>query len=788
MIVEVIRSAHSNNVLHKQHALSPNNKARFEQAARAKCQEILSGYSNLETGRKRLERMIRILPSLSDGQFKHEFMQLPNEFRRVLARTVWLNELMKKGHVSNAHYGKERIFQEPSILGKAASCTIDICGGSPLRQLLHSVDYRLVQQESKQDPDRPISRSSPNPSNHEEKIDLNSAEVPRPPADGYLYKTRGAFYKNGRTTFSVYAPNAQKVSLVLIKHGKKEKSLEMSKKEDGVWKAVTKEAPPGTTYLYRVVDCNSKEKLRIDPFSYSLKPAANSSKVRSVVVDHDAYQWNDAQWIHDRAKKNPLKRPLSIYEMQIKSWLKGKNGKMLSYRELAKPLITYCKKMGFTHVEFYGLMEHIHKTARGYQVTNFFAPYRMMGSVEDLKYLVDQMHQSGIGVILDWIPAHYHHRHFETMYNFDGTDHFGSQHSNWGTLEFDYSKEETRRLMAASAHYWFNELHLDGIRVDAVAHILGRRDKKNPHGVSFFQKLNQEIHRAYPGSLMIAEETNGFPKLTTSVKKGGVGFDLKWGIGWSFDTKRFFRKFHDQRLEVGHFNKFMSFLKNIKRGEKIILSHSHDDSEKVKNTLMHMVSHPSIDDRQKFSDLRTFFAFQILGPSRGHLIHMGDEVGQQQSWFKRLLKDQSAVEWELIEGMPLHQGLQKCIEDLERLYRTQPSLWKSGEQGFQMLAADRKKGVVAYERGENTDSSKKTPKLIVVHNFSSKGQENYDLTLSSGSKVKKLKQVFNSNADSYVGGQSKPQQSDFVPTHKNGAQTVQITVPPLSTIVLQEIE
>jgi len=770
-------------------------KVVLSQAAQAKCQKSITNSSQLESVRKSLKRMIEILPSSNDAKIKRAFTRLPEEYRRILSRAVWQNDLLQKKKVSGIHYGKEQIVKNPSILGKTAACVIDARGGSLVKQLLHSVENRLSNERaanknrSSQKTAVPLPRkaaveavkTSPKESPHVH-------EVPHSSFNDYLYKTRGASYKEGSTTFRVYAPNAQSVSLILTNHGKKGKSLGMAKGEDGTWEVRTKKAPPGTTYLYDVQDCNGGQKLRIDPFSYSLKPSLNkSSEVYSVVVDHTAYQWNDAEWLHNRSKENPLKKPLSIYEMQIKSWLKSQNNKTLSYRELAQPLIAYCKKMGFTHVEFYGLMEHIHQTARGYQVSNFFAPYRRLGSVEDFKYLVDQMHQNGIGVILDWIPAHYHHRHFETMYNFDGTDLFGSDPSNWGTMHLDYSKEEACRLMHASAHYWFKELHLDGLRVDAVSRVLGKRDKQKPCGVAFFQKLNQEVHKAYPGALMIAEETDGFPKLTKPVKEGGIGFDLKWGIGWSINSKRFFRSSYDQRLDEAQFKKITDFLHHIKHSEKIILSHSHDDSEKVSNTLMHMVSHPNTSDMQKFSDLRNFFAWQVLAPSRGHLIHMGDELGQCQSWFERLEKNQSAVEWEALKNSPLHESLQRCVKDLEWIYRTNASLWKSGEQGFQMMAADRKKGIVAYQRGSGTGpSEKEASRLIIVHNFSDKEYAAYDLPLSSGMKFKNLKRIFNSNSAKYGGrGEAVEPKADFVRS-KAKTQAVRISIPALSTIVFQE--
>ncbi len=613
-----------------------------------------------------------------------------------------------------------------------------------------------------------------------------------------LYEQRGAHVDSGKTTFQVYAPQAKKVSVILTSFGSKEHEVPMEKTASGVWNAVSSHAAVGRSYLYRVEDSRGKVMMRTDPFSFSVVNVPEVGQVQSLVVDRQKYQWGDGEWMKQRAGSKPLEQPLSIYEVHVKSWMR-KGGKPLSYRELAPELIAYCKKMNFTHVELYGVMEHMHDLARGYQVTNYFAPYHPMGSSDDLKYLIDQMHQEGIGVIIDWIPAHFQHNHQSSDYSmslheFDGSDLFSAEPAPWGTRYFDFSKPESNRLLEASAIYWIDQLHIDALRYDAISAIVRRNGKNIEPGIAFLQKLNDKIHAKFPGVFTIAEETDGFPHVTKSTKEKGLGFDLKWGIWWSHDSRNYFRTPYAERSrEDHHQRKILHFLGEVQRTDKMVLSHSHDDSDggalSSEKTLYSCVSHAK-NEGARFADLRNFFAWQTLAPGRGYLIHMGDEIGQQDSWYQRFVKYQSAVDWELMKqpSQGLRRGLQQCVSDLNALYRYHSALWKQGEEGFKLISEYGPNRVVAYHRGMG-----QKPRIAVIHNFSDKGYGSYDVPLGSSHEdpamkgVKHVVERFNSDEIRYGGsGKFSNKQVEVVRAGDGQPTHFRMALPPLSTVVVEE--
>ncbi len=628
----------------------------------------------------------------------------------------------------------------------------------------------------------------------------SSQNIPVAPSDlrrgdhSKLYESRGAQFHHGKTTFQVYAPHAKKVSVILTAYGKEEQRLDMQKSSNGIWEITTPHAQPAKTYLYLVEDCQGKKMLRTDPFSFSTTYIPEVDQVQSVVVDPSKYQWKDQNWISQRGKMNPLQSPLSIYELQVKSWKSG-YGRPLNFREMAPDLIAYCKKMGFTHVECYGLLEHFSKDARGYQVSNFFAPYRDCGSCDDFKYLVDQLHQNGIGIIIDWIPTHFQHYHKSesysvSMHEFDGTNLFAAEKSPWGTLYLDYGKEETRRLMFASALYFLDQLHVDGIRFDAISQMVHRNGKDVPSGISFLKELNDTVHSGYPGVMMIAEETEGFPNVTKPTKNGGLGFDMKWNIGWSIDSRNFLRTPYNERPQHWH-PKIVNSLHSVWNGENTILTHSHDDTDDGERSnnkvLLNCVSHIQ-HEGEKFSNLRNFFSWQAFAPSCGHLLHMGDEIVQNESWYRRFRKNTPSVDWSLGEKNPLHHGVQDCVMDLNALYLSRPQFWEKGAQDYKLISEHGSNGVIAYHRG-----TKDNKRLAVVHNFSNKGYSSYDLLLptSGDEAIKRIQQVseiFNSDHAKYKGsGHFLNRNIEVIrnpvskqPTH------LRLSLPPLSTVVLEE--
>jgi 1,4-alpha-glucan branching enzyme len=535
--------------------------------------------------------------------------------------------------------------------------------------------------------------------------------------------------------------------------------------------------------------------LRTDPFSFTTQYEPKNELVQSVVVDQSSFEWKDQLWMAQRASFDPLKRPLAIYELQLKSWKKGYST-ATSYKELSHELAAYCKKMHFTHVELYGLLDHMKPAERGYQITNYFAPYHALGSSDDLKYLIDHLHQEGIGVIVDWVMTHFDHarrshKYSASMHHFDGTDLYAAERSPWGTLYLDYGKEETRRLMQASAQYFLETMHVDGLRLDAMSQMVFRDGAEIESGKNFLKELNTLVHDAFPGVLMIAEDTESYPDVTKQVDLGGLGFDLKWGIGWSIDTRDYFHASYQNRAEEKRYHKFTHFLKSTLSGDKQILSHSHDDSDSglkdSDKTLYRFITPPN-HEQGRFSDLRNFFSWQVLAPSRGYLIHMGDELGQPESWYQRFQKRVSSVNWSL-EKSDLHQKLQKCVSDLNALYVNKPDLWEKGEAGFTMISEYAPNAVLAYHR----ESGKKT-RLAVIHNFSDKGYSSYDIPLPSPredpmlSQIKKITEIFNSDRLQYGGsGKFENPHVEIVRAPKSAVPThFRISLPPLSTVVLEE--
>lgn len=605
-----------------------------------------------------------------------------------------------------------------------------------------------------------------------------------------LYQYRGPQYckQNNTTTFRVYAPNARNVSTILTAFGREISRLTMEKIDSGHWEVISDKVSPGCTYLYLVDDFHGKAMLRTDPVSFSVHYIPEVNQVHSVVHDHTDYKWNDQQWMQERAKNDPLRLPLSIYELQLKSWKQDVN-RPLNYRQIAPELAKYCQKMGFTHIEIYGILDHAYKSARGYQVANYFAPYRDNGTCDDLKYLVDYLHQKNIGVILDWIPTHFQHYHQSnsfsiSLHEFDGTDLYAGQASCWGTLYLDYNKEETCRLLFASALYFVDIMHMDGIRFDAVSAMIRRKSVDIPVAIEFLRNLNKTIHQYYPGVLCIAEESDGYPNLTKS-----MNFDLKWNIGWSFDARNLLRTPYHER--PNHWQqKVLNMFNTVHiNRDKTILTHSHDDSDSgefnSKNVLLSCVSHAK-NDFEKFSDLRNFFAWQTFAPSRGHMIHMGDELAQPTSWYQRFRQGRSSMDWSLNDCSSLHGKMQAYIAELNKLYRHYPQLWLNGELEFKMIYEYGPNLILAYHRGIYNNR-----RIAIIHNFSNRGYPSYDIALPQSdpniSRIGKSIEIFNSDNPTYGGSGSFHNENIEIINTSHGGKLFRLAIPSLATLVIEEL-
>ena len=604
-----------------------------------------------------------------------------------------------------------------------------------------------------------------------------------------LYQIRGAQYcrTNGLTTFRVYAPNARNVWVILTVFGREELGLPMQKSGVDLWECVTSKAPPGRTYLYLIDDYNGKRMFRTDPFSFSTIDISEVRQIQSIVYDPTRYQWGDEQWINQRIRTNPLQSPLSIYEMQPKSWKSGIY-RPVNYRQIVPDLIAYCLKMNFTHVEIYGLMEHSNRSERGYQITNYFAPYHDNGQCDDLKYFIDQLHQHNIGVILDWIPTHYHHYHFNQSYSvslheYDGTNLHGSNASRWGTIYFDFDKEESYRLLFASAIYFVDQIHVDGIRFDAVSQMIRRNWKDIPSAIRFLRHLNETIHRDYPGVLLIAEETENYPNLCQT-----MNFDVKWNIHWSNDSMNLLRTPYHQRQDHWQEKVVNHLYSSQTNSDKTILIVSHDSTDchwyDPRLSLYHCVQHAT-DELTKFSDLRNYFAWQFLSPSRGYLIHMGEELAQPISWFYRFRQGQTSVDWSLADPQTLNGKIQEYIADLNLLYRHHPHFWRRGEFDFSMVYEFQQNLIVAYHRGIYDQR-----RMLIIHNFSNRGYSKYDITLPTSDpnvvKIQKINELFNSNNPIYGGSGLFGNEQIQLLQRYGHEKFIRLAIPPLTTLVLEE--
>ncbi|MBM3205184.1 hypothetical protein FJZ48_04405, partial [Candidatus Uhrbacteria bacterium] len=610
-----------------------------------------------------------------------------------------------------------------------------------------------------------------------------------------LYARRGAHFDGKNTTFQVFAPYAKQVSVVLTAYGKEEHCIPMVKNIEGVWELKTEYAQPGRTYRYLVEDCRGNQILRTDPFGTSALECKGI--LESVVGPLEKYPWGDSVWMENRADSNPLEKPRVIYELHLESW-KMHDGRRLGFRALAPALISYCKEMNYTHVELYDLLEN--PGGWGYKVRNYFTPNHRMGTPEDFKFFVDQLHQNGIHVIVDWIPTHYSYDSLSTtLHYFDGTDIFGWEKSDWVTYYFNFARPETRRMLKASARFWLEEMHVDGLRVDAVGPLVRRQGRDIPEAIAFLKDLNAMAHKKFPGIEMVAEDTDGFPNLTKPISEGGVGFDLQWNILWSKEARYFMQTpFHERRKDQNHRMKITDFLNRAKQGEKMIFSHSHDDSAN-RDTRWPRSAHADItlykiecaeDKRMKFADLRNFFTWQFLSPHRGVLIHMGDELGQRRSWNTRVFEPDGAIEWQLLDAegeldYPFHVGLKQCVSALGKLYRDHPSFWKKGEQSFKLICDHQINSIIAYQRHVEGEKG-----VIVVHNFSNGSWGSYDIPLFDVDDVEKLaslKEIFNSNAVVF-GGTGTPENSsiEIIRDNENRPITMRIAIPPLTTMVFEE--
>ena len=581
------------------------------------------------------------------------------------------------------------------------------------------------------------------------------------------------------TAFAVWAPNARGVRVIGdFNHWDGRGHPMRSLGSSGVWELFLPGIGSGTVYKYEICGPDGTWHRKADPLAaFAEIPPATAS-----VVYQSGYRWADVEWMANRHQRDPLTAPMSVYEVHIGSWRPG-----LSYRELAGELVAYVLELGFTHVEFMPVAEHPFGGSWGYQVTSYYAPSARFGEPDDFRYLVDRLHQAGIGVLVDWVPAHFPKDSW-ALAQFDGTqlyehpDPNRGEHPDWGTLIFDYGRREVRNFLVANAVYWLEEFHVDGLRVDAVAsmlyldysrkpgqwtpNVLGGRE--NLDAVSFLQEVNATCYKRVGGIVMIAEESTAWPGVTRPVHLGGLGFGLKWNLGWMHDTLSYLG--HDPLFRRYHHNE-LTFSMIYAYTENFVLPLSHDEVVHGKGSLLGKI--PG-DDWKKFATLRALYGYMWAHPGK-QLLFMGSEFGQRGEW-----SQEQGLDWAALLGEN-HVGLRDLVDQLNAAYRAQPALWRQDFEpaGFSWIDANDAFGnVISFLR-----FAEGSPVLACIVNFS--GDPHYDYRVGLP-KTGRWREVINTDAEDYGGsgaGNYGSVEASAEPWHGRPASAV-LTIPPLATLWL----
>jgi 1,4-alpha-glucan branching enzyme len=662
--------------------------------------------------------------------------------------------------------------------------------------------------------------------------------VPQPPYygrgfDPNLYKTLGAHYDSasGKTTFRVYAPNAREIQLNLTAWGNIEHSLQMVKKENGVWEVQTDHAKPGRSYYFMIVgkDGGSPFK-KVDPFAFgNVIHDRHLGNHESIVRDiNKDFYWTDGFWIADRVNINLAKTPMAIYEIHSPTWKKKENGDLLNWRELAVELSNYCKDMGYTHVELMALFEHPQHISMGYQITNYFTLNSEMGSIEDFQYFMNYLHVQKIGVIADWVPAHFALDPF-ALCSFDGTPLFEddnpkfAKHPRWGTYEFDFKKQFTKDYLGSNLNFLLEKFHLDGVRIDAVQSMLnlnydrigGTRVNtlgtgENLEAKTFLRNVNTFVHNRYPGVLQISEEAMGFPNLTRSVKERGVytkthgvGFHATWHMGFTHNTLNYFSTSPHSRRDV--YDTFVKCLQKIDWNEDsrprghVIIPYSHDENANGNGTIFTKMGGDS--DLDKFANGRLLLVFQLLRGGGPILDFMGNEILQRPEWHGLLIlglhdanqRKKATFQWEgldpsLSANAKYHIGARESRKALLHLYLNNPGLQDQTDAGISWIdATDSENGVLSFHRRGNNQQ------FACVFNTSDKDLKEYMIRFPDASYAPELdglvgvKEVYNSDNVAF-GGQGRS--SGFIEIVRDASTNrpthLKMRIPPFTALVLEE--
>jgi 1,4-alpha-glucan branching enzyme len=603
-----------------------------------------------------------------------------------------------------------------------------------------------------------------------------------------LYEKLGAHMTPDGVHFAVWAPNAASVSVIGDWNGWDPGATPMRGSDAGIWTARAEGARQGSIYKYHVVSKSGDIRVdKSDPFAFRSEAPPRTG---SVVWDLD-YQWNDAGWMKGRQQRNALGAPCSTYELHLGSWRRSPDDPrgFLSYRSLAPELTRYVKEMGFTHVELMPIMEHPFYGSWGYQCTGYFAASSRYGTPQDLMFLVDTLHQAGIGVILDWVPSHFPWDQHGLGY-FDGThlyehaDPRQGHHPDWASAIFNYGRNEVRAFLASSARFWLEKFHADGLRVDAVASMLyldyGRKHgewvpnrfggRENIEAIEFLRFLNESVYRDFPDVQTIAEESTAWPQVSRPTYLGGLGFGMKWNMGWMHDTLGYFKRDPVYRK---HHHDSLTFSLWYAFHENFVLPLSHDEVVHGKGSL---IGRMPGDDWQQFANLRLLFGYMWTHPGK-KLLFMGGEFGQRREW-----THEDSLEWHVLQ-VPLHEGVRRWVADLNAAYKKEGALHQKDftNDGFRWVQrGDWEQSALSYLRTGDEGA----PPALVVLNFTPMPRHNYRVGVPRGGYWREL---LNSDAEHYGGsgmGNFGGVEATPMP-YEDFTHSLTLTLPPLAALVFK---
>ncbi|GGM42274.1 1,4-alpha-glucan branching enzyme GlgB [Paraliobacillus quinghaiensis] len=608
----------------------------------------------------------------------------------------------------------------------------------------------------------------------------------------YSYQLLGAHptIQDGKSgiRFTVWAPNAKRVSVVGLFNDWDGRQHPMEKVNDnGIWNRFIPDLETGTIYKYEILTNHGHLTLKADPYAFSSELRPNTA---SAVYPLNQYTWKDEKWMEQRRQLNHYESPISIYELHLGSWKYIKEEEYYTYREYAEMVIPYVKELGYTHIELLPLTEHPFDRSWGYQATGYYSVTSRYGTPDDFRYFVDQCHQNGLGVILDWVPGHFCKdahglRRFdgEALYEYENPSK--AEKTMWGTLSFDFGRNEVQSFLISNAIYWLKEFHIDGMRVDAVASMLYlnycKEDgdwepneyggRENLEAVAFIKKLNEAIFNEIPDVLMMAEESTSWPLVSAPTYLGGLGFNYKWNMGWMNDMLRYMemdpihRKYHHNLIT---FSLFYAFSENF------ILPISHDEVVHGKKSLLNKM--PG-DYWRKFANLRVFLGYMFTHPGK-KLLFMGSEFGQFDEW-----KDVEDLDWELLD-YDSHAHILSYMKQLHQLYKDMPALWELDhkEEGFNWIDANNyEQSIISFIRNSRSSNDQ----LVVVCNFTPEVYHHYKVGVP---RLGTYKEIFSSDAEHFGGsGQTNGVQLEAIATPwQTQGQHIEMTIPPLAISILKK--